>query len=61
MQTNYLETFVKYIEDWNTTRAEYSNWKCKIPIIGVFFSMRVINKLSRITKEYEQYLSTNRY
>ena len=48
----------KYIFDWNTTRKEYNNWKCKIPILGIYFKIRVSNKLGKITKKYEQYLFT---
>jgi hypothetical protein len=58
MHSNFVQVFEKYIHDWNTTRSEYRNWKCRLPIIGVFFEIRVSNKLGKITKEYERYLST---
>lgn len=52
-----LQNFIKYMHDWETQRLEYKNWKCGLPIIGVFFQIRVSNKLGKITDEYTEYLN----
>jgi hypothetical protein len=49
---------MQYMKLWKDTEQEYNNWKCRLWIIGIFFSIRVSNKLGRITKEYSDYLDS---
>lgn len=47
--------FTKYINDWNALDREY-NSILKIPIYHFIKQMIILNKKSKLTKEYSDYL-----
>jgi hypothetical protein len=61
MQNNFLEKFEQYVNDWNELDKFRLNWWLKYPFyipIGFYLEMKNLNKKSRLTKNYSNYLNT---
>ena len=59
MHNNFLEKFEKYLNDWKELDKFRLNWWLKYPLylpFGFWLEMKNLNKKSKLTKDYSNYL-----
>lgn len=58
MQSSQLyNKFIEYVESWHSLERQLKDWKCRLPIIGLFFELRILNKMGKLTDEYNKYIN----